>query len=220
MYAYFLSSWPEAPSLPVVLYQNDLPIYLFTLFFIFFKFFCLFRAAPETCGGSQARGLIRAVAAGLRHSHNNARSEPCLQPTPQGTATSFPVQYPVFQLGPEGTGSRLRETLDWKGKSRRTSMAGSSGTQGKHHPMWGLQSSKVVGGILASQGFTVSPRVLRDPSSPWKQEKGLHLTPHGPAPKNAEQTHQCHSLLSTVFQSSADNHSHFPTFMPVPPPLP
>ena len=27
-------------------------------------------------GGSQARGRIRAVAAGLHHSHSNARSEP------------------------------------------------------------------------------------------------------------------------------------------------
>jgi len=30
------------------------------------------------CGGSQARGLIGAVAAGLRHSHSNARSKPHL----------------------------------------------------------------------------------------------------------------------------------------------
>ena len=34
-----------------------------------------FRAAPAAYGGSQARGLIRAVAAGLHHSHSNARSE-------------------------------------------------------------------------------------------------------------------------------------------------
>ena len=56
----------------------------------FFSFFCLFaisRATPAAYGGSQARGLIRAVAAGLRQSHSNAGSEPCLQPTPQLTAT-------------------------------------------------------------------------------------------------------------------------------------
>ena len=41
-------------------------------------------------GGSQARGLIGAVAAGLRHSHSNARSKPSLQPTPQLTATPDP----------------------------------------------------------------------------------------------------------------------------------
>ena len=37
-----------------------------------FFFFCLFRAAPEVYGGSQARYLIGAVAAGLCHSHSNA----------------------------------------------------------------------------------------------------------------------------------------------------
>ena len=44
-------------------------IYLFTL---------LFRAAPAAYGSSQARGLIRDVAAGLHHSHSNAESEPGL----------------------------------------------------------------------------------------------------------------------------------------------
>ena len=39
-------------------------------------FFCLLRAAPAAYGGSQARGLIRAVAAGLRQSHSKTRSEP------------------------------------------------------------------------------------------------------------------------------------------------
>ena len=34
----------------------------------FFPLFCLFRAAPGVYGGSQARGPIRAVAAGLDHS--------------------------------------------------------------------------------------------------------------------------------------------------------
>ena len=34
-------------------------------------------------GGSQARDQIGAIAAGLRHRHSNARSEPRLQPTPQ-----------------------------------------------------------------------------------------------------------------------------------------
>ena len=37
------------------------------------------------CGGSQARGRIRAVAAGLHYSHSKTGSEPCLQPTPQLT---------------------------------------------------------------------------------------------------------------------------------------
>ena len=44
--------------------------------FLFFVFvFCLFRAALAAYGGSQARGGVRAVAAGLCHSHRNTRSE-------------------------------------------------------------------------------------------------------------------------------------------------
>ena len=42
---------------------------------------------PAAYGGSQARGLIGAVATGLHQSHSNAGSEPRLQPTPQLTAT-------------------------------------------------------------------------------------------------------------------------------------
>ena len=56
-------------------------------------FVCLFAiswAAPEAYGGSQARGLIGAVATGLRQSHSNVGSEPRLQPTPQLTATPDP----------------------------------------------------------------------------------------------------------------------------------
>ena len=59
-----------------------------TVFFIFLSF--LSRAAPVACGGSQARGLIGAVATGLHHSHRNAGSEPHLQTTPQLTATQDP----------------------------------------------------------------------------------------------------------------------------------
>ena len=47
---------------------------------------CLFSAAPAAYGGSQARGLIGAVAASLHQSHSNAGSKPCLQPIPQLTA--------------------------------------------------------------------------------------------------------------------------------------
>ena len=56
----------------------------------FFYFFAFSRAAPTAYGGSQARVLIRAVAAGLHKSHSNAGSEPCLQPTPQLMATPDP----------------------------------------------------------------------------------------------------------------------------------
>ena len=57
--------------------------------FIYFVF-CLFRAAPAAYGGSQAKGPIGAVAAGLHHSHSHIRSEPRLRPTPQLTATPDP----------------------------------------------------------------------------------------------------------------------------------
>uniref|UniRef100_A0A8D0N4C1 Catenin alpha-3 n=1 Tax=Sus scrofa TaxID=9823 RepID=A0A8D0N4C1_PIG len=39
--------------------------------------------APAAYGGSQARGLIGAVATGLRQSHSNMGSKPHLQPAPQ-----------------------------------------------------------------------------------------------------------------------------------------
>ena len=58
-------------------------IYLFS----FFGLFVYFRASPTAYGGSQARGPIGAVAAGLHQSHSNAGSKPSLQPTPQLTAT-------------------------------------------------------------------------------------------------------------------------------------
>ena len=55
-----------------------------------FVFLSFSRVAPMAYGGSQARGLIWAVAAGLCHSHSNARSEPSLQPTPQLMTTPDP----------------------------------------------------------------------------------------------------------------------------------
>ena len=65
-----------------------------TLFFLFlFLFFCLFafsRAASAAHGGSQARGLIGAVAATLHQSHSNSGSELSLRPTPQLTAMPDP----------------------------------------------------------------------------------------------------------------------------------
>ena len=60
------------------------------IFFFVFLSFCLSGAAPVAYGGSQAKGLIRAVAASLCHSHSNAGPEPRLQPTPQLTATPDP----------------------------------------------------------------------------------------------------------------------------------
>ena len=58
--------------------------------YVFIYLFCPFKATPAAYGGSQARGLIGAVATGLCHSHSNARSVVCLQPTPQLMATPDP----------------------------------------------------------------------------------------------------------------------------------
>ena len=48
--------------------------FCFVLFFVF----CFFRATPTAYGGSQARGLIGATAAGLCQSRSNTGSEPHL----------------------------------------------------------------------------------------------------------------------------------------------
>ena len=77
----------------LAIYISSLEKYVFrsSAQFFFFFFFCLFafsRAAPVAYGGSQARGPIRATAAGLHHS--NARSKPCLRSTPQLMATPGP----------------------------------------------------------------------------------------------------------------------------------
>ena len=56
----------------------------------FFFFLMLFRDAPEAYGGSQAGGRIRAIAAGLGHSHSNTGSELRLQATPQLRAMPDP----------------------------------------------------------------------------------------------------------------------------------
>ena len=58
-----------------------------------FTYFCLFafsRATPVAYGGSQARGLIGAVATSLLQSHSNVGSKPHLQPIPQLTVTPDP----------------------------------------------------------------------------------------------------------------------------------
>ena len=71
-------------------------------FFFFFLTFSLFRATPMPYGGSQARGLMGAVAASLCQSHSNAGSKPRLSPTPEHTATLNP------QPTEQGQGSNPR----------------------------------------------------------------------------------------------------------------
>ena len=53
-------------------------------------FFLSFRAASVACGGSQARGPVRAVAAGLCQRYSKGGSKPCLRPTPQLRTTPDP----------------------------------------------------------------------------------------------------------------------------------
>ena len=74
-------------------------------YFLFFVF-SLFRAASAAYGGSQARGLIGAVATSLHHSHSNVRSKPRLWPTPQLTAMLDPQPTEWGQgLNPQSHGS-------------------------------------------------------------------------------------------------------------------
>ena len=72
----------------------EIIIFYFIYFiYLFLSSFCLFAfsvAIPTAYGGSQARGLIGAVAAGLRQSHSNTGSEPHVRSTPQLTAMLDP----------------------------------------------------------------------------------------------------------------------------------
>ena len=63
--------------------RRELWVSEFIYLFILFYFFAISWAAPAAYGGSQARGPIGAVAASLRQSHSNARSEPHLRPIPR-----------------------------------------------------------------------------------------------------------------------------------------
>ena len=65
-------------------------LYIYRQVCFFFFFFLLFRATSSAYRNSQAKGLIRATAAGLHHSHSNSTSEPHLKPTPQLMATLDP----------------------------------------------------------------------------------------------------------------------------------
>ena len=82
---------------------------------VFIYLFCISRATPAAYRGSQARGLIGAVAVGLCQSHSNARSKPLLRPTPQLTATQFvsaepPAETPYFLIF---RNKYLEEFLSW-----------------------------------------------------------------------------------------------------------
>ena len=77
---------PLTSKRDIGVYQNgSLSVPNFSFFFFFF------RAAPMAYEGSQARGLIGAVAASLCHSHSNAGSQAASSTytTAQGTAGSL-----------------------------------------------------------------------------------------------------------------------------------
>ena len=79
------------PTLTLVMPLKELnETHDFILLRNIFFFFGLFRAAPAAYRGSQVRGPMRAVAAGLHHSHSNSGSKLSLQPTPQLMATLDP----------------------------------------------------------------------------------------------------------------------------------
>ena len=95
--------------------------YLFLFFFFLSFFFFLFEATSMAHGSSQARGWIRATAAGLYHSHSNAGSEPHLRPTLQLKATLdlWPTEWGQG-LNPHPHGYWLDSfLLHHKGKSER-----------------------------------------------------------------------------------------------------
>ena len=61
-----------------VLTNFSVCLFFFFLFFVFY-----FRVTLVAYASYQARGQIRAITAGLRHSHSNTGSEVRLPPTPQ-----------------------------------------------------------------------------------------------------------------------------------------
>ena len=88
-----LDFYPINIHLLVSSQQVSLLEYLVSSFIFFFFFFCLCaisRTAPLAYGGSQARGRIGAVDAGLHQSHSHSGSELHLLPTPQLIAMPDP----------------------------------------------------------------------------------------------------------------------------------
>ena len=73
----------------IILRQPRISLYGSIYLFIYFVL-CSFRAALVAYGGSQDRDVIGAVAAILRQSHSNTRSELRLRPTPQLMAMPDP----------------------------------------------------------------------------------------------------------------------------------
>uniref|UniRef100_A0A8D2A791 Serine/threonine kinase 31 n=2 Tax=Sus scrofa TaxID=9823 RepID=A0A8D2A791_PIG len=120
-------------------------------FFLFF-FFCLFAiswAAPAAHGGSQARGRIGAAGTGLRQSHSNTGSKPCLQPTPQLTAT--PDRQPTEQ----GQGPSLNKDIMKIGSSLSEICPHANSVFGN------LDPKKIYGGLFSEDKCWYRCKVLK-----------------------------------------------------------
>ena len=76
LHRWILNPLSEARDRTCILMDTSWILNLLTTMFIylFIVFLPFSRAAPEAYVGSQARGLMGAVAADLRHSHSNAGS--------------------------------------------------------------------------------------------------------------------------------------------------
>ena len=72
----FISTVPQWELHICDFYTVFLGNFCWQVFFLFFFFFCLFRAIPTAYADSQARGPIGALPTGLHHSHSHGRSEP------------------------------------------------------------------------------------------------------------------------------------------------
>ena len=81
-----LPSWPQSSQQDSLKFPEPHGLYFFNFFW---------GGAPVAYGGSKARGLIRAAAATLCHSHSSGGSRSRLRPLPQLTA--MPDPYPTEQ---------------------------------------------------------------------------------------------------------------------------
>ena len=72
-----------------LLLEGEGSMHFMVILFIVIIIFLLFRAVSTACGGSQARGLIRATTGSLHHSHSNEGSESHLRPTAHDNARSL-----------------------------------------------------------------------------------------------------------------------------------
>ena len=106
-----LASQPVANWIPFAVFHQDSKVHGWqsTSFTILQKWeldvclFGLFRAIPTAYGGSQARDQIRAIAAGLYHSHSNTRSlthwaSPGIKPASSWMLVRFVFDEPQREL--------------------------------------------------------------------------------------------------------------------------